>query len=61
MQASGKTTLFRKFHIVLTGRDMAVSTFPENDEAEVQKRLLAMLMRSPAMVCFDIYHRWHDV
>ncbi len=53
MQASGKTTLVRTIHIVLAGRDMPVSTFPENDEAEVQKRLLSMLLRSPALVCFD--------
>ena len=53
MQASGKTTLVRVIHILLTGRDMPVSTFPENDESEVQKRLLSMLLRSPALVCLD--------
>lgn len=52
-QSSGKTTLARRIHVILTGRDMPVSNFPQNDEAEVQKRLLAMLLRSPAMVCFD--------
>ena len=52
-QASGKTTLARRLHVVLTGQDMPVSTFPQGDEAEVQKRLLSTLLRSPAMVCFD--------
>ena len=52
-QSSGKTTLAEMIHIVLTGHDMPVCTFPENDEAEVAKSLLAMLLRSPAMVCFD--------
>lgn len=52
-QASGKTTLARRIHVLLTGRDMPVSTFPQGDEAEVQKRLLSLLLRSPAMVCFD--------
>lgn len=53
MQASGKTTLVRIIHIILTGQDLPVSTFPQGDEAEVQKRLLSALMRSPALVCFD--------
>lgn len=52
-QASGKTTKLRRLHLTLTGRDMPVSSFPEGDEAEVQKRLLSMLLRSPAMVVFD--------
>ncbi|RVT49649.1 phage NrS-1 polymerase family protein [Rubrivivax albus] len=52
-QSSGKTTLARRLHVTLTGRDMPVSTFALGNEDEVQKALLAMLMRSPAMVCFD--------
>lgn len=51
-QSSGKTTLARRIHLILTGRDMPVCTFPE-DEAEMGKRLLSMLLRSPALVCFD--------
>lgn len=53
VQSSGKTTLARRIHVLLTGRDMPVSSFPPNDESEVGKRLLAMLLRGPAMVCFD--------
>lgn len=52
-QSSGKTTLARRLHVILTGQDMPVSVFPQGDEAEMQKRLLSMLLRSPAMVCFD--------
>ncbi|MFO1267130.1 MAG: hypothetical protein U1F67_10375 [Rubrivivax sp.] len=52
-QSSGKTTLARRLHILLTGQDMPVSSFPEGDEPEAQKRLLSVLLRSPAMVCFD--------
>lgn len=52
-QSSGKTTLARRLHVILTGQDMPVSAFPQGDEAEMQKRLLSMLLRSPAMVCFD--------
>ncbi len=52
-QSSGKTTLARRIHILLTGRDMPVATFPQGDETEIQKRLLSLLLRSPAMVCFD--------
>jgi hypothetical protein len=52
-QSSGKTTLARRLHVLLTGHDLPVSSFPENDDAEMQKRLLAMLLRSPAMVCLD--------
>lgn len=53
MQSSGKTTLARRLHLVLTGHDMPVSIFPLGDEAEISKRLLASLMRSPVMICFD--------
>lgn len=52
-QSSGKTTLARRLHAVLTGRDMPVSTFALGNEAEVAKAMLAMLLHSPAMVCFD--------
>lgn len=53
MQSSGKTTLARRIHLILTGRDMPVSTFPLGDEAEASKRLLSALLRSPAMIVFD--------
>lgn len=53
IQSSGKTTLARLIHIVLTGRDMPAASFPEGDEPEMQKRLLSMLLSSPAMVCLD--------
>lgn len=52
-QASGKTTLVRLLHLVLTGHDLPVSTFALGDEAEVRKALLSLLMSSPALVCFD--------
>jgi hypothetical protein len=52
-QSSGKTTLARRIHVVLAGRDMPVSTFPMNDEAEAAKRLLSSLLRSPTMIVFD--------
>jgi hypothetical protein len=52
-QASGKTTLARRLHLLLTGQDMPVATFAAGDEPEMQKRLLSLLLRSPAMVCFD--------
>lgn len=53
VQASGKTTLIRRTHLVLTGHDMPITSFPDRDEAELQKRLLTMLIRAPALVCFD--------
>jgi hypothetical protein len=53
IQSSGKTTLARRIHVILTGRDMPVSNFAANDEQEMQKRMLAMLMTSPAMICLD--------
>lgn len=52
-QSSGKTTLVRRVHLYVTGRDMPASTFPMNNEEEARKRLLATLMVNPAMVCFD--------
>lgn len=52
-QSSGKTTLARRIHLILTGHDMPVISFPERNEDEVAKQLLATLMCSPATVCFD--------
>jgi hypothetical protein len=52
VQSSGKTTLARVKHYILTGRDLPVSPFPASEE-ELQKTLLAMLIPSPAVICFD--------
>lgn len=51
-QGTGKTTLARRLHVILTGRDLPTVTFPPNPE-EARKTLLALLLASPAMVCFD--------
>lgn len=51
-QGTGKSTLARKIHVILTGRDMAVQQMP-SDQTEFKKQLTATLLRSPAMVCFD--------
>jgi hypothetical protein len=53
IQSAGKTTLARRIHGVLTGRDMPVVTLTVGNDEEIEKRLLAMLLRSPAMVTFD--------
>ncbi|NVO06471.1 MAG: hypothetical protein HXX19_11325 [Rhodoferax sp.] len=53
VQASGKTTLARMIHLVLTGQEMSVMSFPERNEEEMQKRMLAVLLTSPAMLCLD--------
>lgn len=52
-QSSGKTTLARRIHVLLTGCDMPATSFPQNDESEVGKQLHALLLRNPAMICFD--------
>ena len=52
VQGSGKTTLARIVHVILTGRDMPVSSLGGNPE-EMKKEMLATLMQSPAMVCYD--------
>ena len=51
-QGTGKSTLARMIHVVVTGRDMAVQQMP-SDPSEFRKQLTATLLRSPAMVCFD--------
>ena len=51
-QSLGKTTLARLVHLILTGTDAPVFTWPD-DEVEVKKLLLSSLLRSPAMICFD--------
>lgn len=53
IQASGKTTLARRIHITLTGYDMPVTSFPLNNEMEIQKSLLAALSKGPEMICLD--------
>lgn len=52
-QSTGKTTLVKILHIVLTGRDLPVMCWPDGNETEVQKMLLSTLMRSPELICFD--------
>lgn len=52
-QSVGKTTLARRLHVILTGRDLPVMTWPEDDETETNKLLISTLMRSPEMICFD--------
>jgi hypothetical protein len=53
MQASGKTTLARRLHVLLTGHDMPVSNFTFNDPTEAGKQLLSTLLRGPAMLVID--------
>ncbi len=52
VQGSGKTSLARLVHVILTGRDMPVSSLGGSTE-EMKKEMLAMFMQSPAMVCYD--------
>lgn len=52
-QSSGKTSLARNIHTVLTGRDMPITSLALGDEAETKKALVGMLERNPAMICFD--------
>lgn len=51
-QGSGKTSLIRRTHIIVTGTDLPVFTLPDT-ESELRKLLFAVLLSSPAMVCFD--------
>lgn len=52
VQGSGKTALARLVHVILTGRDMPVSSLGGSTE-EMKKEILATLMPGPAMVCYD--------
>lgn len=51
-QGTGKTTLARRIHLYLTGRDMPTVTYPKTAE-EADKLLFTLLLAGPAMVCFD--------
>lgn len=51
-QSSGKTTLARRTHVILSQQDMPVTSFPKREE-EMQKTLLSLLLASPVMVCLD--------
>ena len=52
MQSSGKTTLARRIHVILTGRDMPVTTVPTTEE-EMVKKITTLLLSNPEVVCFD--------
>lgn len=52
-QSSGKTTLARRQHLVLTGRDAPLSNLPLGNDEELEKRLLALLLTAPPMIVFD--------
>jgi hypothetical protein len=52
-QSTGKTTLVKILHVILTGRDLPVMSWPDGNETEVQKALLSTLLRSPELICFD--------
>lgn len=52
-QSSGKTTLARRQHLVLTGRDAPLSNLPLGNDEELEKRLLALLLTAPAQITFD--------
>ena len=52
VQSSGKTTLARRIHLIVTGRDMPVSGVPR-EEVEMKKSVEALLRYNPEMVCFD--------
>lgn len=51
-QSSGKTTLARRTHVILSQQDLPVTSYPEREE-EMQKTLLSMLLASPTLVCID--------
>lgn len=52
VQGSGKTSLCRVIHSVITGHDMAVNSL-DASSTEVHKELISILKQSPEMVCFD--------
>jgi hypothetical protein len=51
-QGTGKTTLARICHLLITGNDMPVHSLGGSHE-ESEKQILAILMSSPAMVVYD--------
>ena len=52
VQGSGKTTLVRIIHVILTGQDMPVSQLSP-DRNEVKKEILSLLLEQVPLVCFD--------
>ena len=52
-QSTGKTTFVKIMHVILTGRDLPVMSWPDGNEPEAQKMLLSTLLRSPELICFD--------
>ena len=52
VQGSGKTSLCRLIHSIITGHDMAVNSL-DASSTEVHKELISILKQSPEMVCFD--------
>lgn len=52
-QSVGKTTLAKRVHLILTGRDMPVMTWPEGNETEANKLVFSALLGSAPLLCFD--------
>lgn len=54
---SGKTLLARIVGWLQTGRDPALLSVPEKDEAEMRKRLFSAMLRAPGALIFDNIER----
>jgi len=52
-QSSGKTTLARRVHLVVTGRDAPIQTLRLGDDAETEKAILSVLLQAPPMLIYD--------
>jgi hypothetical protein len=52
VQGTGKTTLARVIHVLLSGHDMPVMTLSA-DPVEAKKAFFSALLNSPELICFD--------
>nr|MDA3821267.1 hypothetical protein [Bacteroidales bacterium] len=52
IQGSGKTSLVRFVHLIATGEDMPVSSLSQ-DSQEQRKAVLALLLESAPLICYD--------
>jgi len=52
VQGSGKTTMARMVHVIVTGKDMPVSQLSP-DRTEAKKEMLSLLIEQLSFICFD--------
>jgi hypothetical protein len=61
MAATGKTELVEVLTLAVTGETIPFSAFPTDDEAEMNKLIMTIVMSDPSCFCFDNVKNGHSI